>query len=114
MTIADVYRAIWRHRLFIVVLATALVARVWFVTSRQEKVYETGALVRIQQKIQNPNQILRGLAPGEQPAQTYAEIVGTYTIAERISKELGGQIPTGDIHIKGQPVSDLDLLWIVA
>jgi capsular polysaccharide biosynthesis protein len=112
--IADVYRALWRHKFFIVALTAGLVAAAWFLTSRQEKIYEAGTLIRIQQRIETPGTVITGLATGERPAQTYAQIAQTHAIAQRIAAQLDGKAAIGDIDISASPVEDLELLWVRA
>jgi capsular polysaccharide biosynthesis protein len=114
LTVADLYRALWRHRFFILILTAAFMAVAWFVTAHQQKVYEASTLVRIQERVVNPNRVIPGLQTSAQPAQTYGQIVQTYSMRQRISQLLNGRISAADINIKGSPVADLDLLWITA
>lgn len=86
----------------------------WFITAHQQKIYEASTLVRIQERVVNPNQVIPGLQTSAQPAQTYGHIVQTYSIRQRISELLNGRISPDDVDIKGSPVEDLDLLWITA
>jgi len=112
----DLYRALWRHRLFITVLTAALLGAVWYLTSREQPVYKASSLIRVQQQIQDPGQTLGVLAAGAQLAETYGKIVGTTTVAESIYSDLHGQIPYEEIggSVSASPVQGLDLLWINA
>jgi capsular polysaccharide biosynthesis protein len=112
--VADVYRALWRHKFFILALTAGLVAAAWVLTSRQEKIYEAGTLIRIQQRVEPSGTVIAGLATGDQPAQTYAEIVQTHAIAQRIVTELAGKATIADVDISASPVEDLELLWVTA
>ena len=40
VTAADVYRALWRHKFFIVAFPALLVGATWYFTDRQTPVYE--------------------------------------------------------------------------
>lgn len=116
MTTADVYRALWRHKLVILALTALLVGAVAWVTSRQQRVYQASTLVRIQQLVTDPAQVYGALATGATLAQTYADIVTTTTIAEGIQKHLGDRTPLTAIsgHVSADPVQDLALLWVRA
>lgn len=114
MRIDEIYRTLWQYRYAIALLTAALVAGAWALTDRQQPTYRTTTLVRVQQQVDNPGQAFTALATGEKLAQTYAEIAGTRTIAERISRLLGRSVPLSDIrgHIKATAVENLDLLRI--
>lgn len=114
MTTADVYRALWRHKFFVLFLTGCLMAATWYVTSRQQPVYEASTLVRIQQRIEDTGQTLGVLAAGAQLAETYAEIVRTSAVNERIHAQLDGRVPYQEISLTAEPVQGLDLLWISA
>lgn len=116
MTIADVYRALWRHHIFITVLTAIVVGSVWFATTQVTKVYRTSVLVRVTQPINDPTQAFGILAAGQQLAQTYAQIVVTRTTAQAIYDNLGHSVPLAAIEgkVHGTPVTDLALLSISA
>jgi polysaccharide biosynthesis transport protein len=114
---ADVYRALWRHRFFILLLTAALVAGAWYFTSQQTKMYTASTLVRIQQEVTDPGQVFGSLAASERLAQTYAEIVDTGALRGELESQLDGELAPeqiGDVEVSGEPVRDLDLLWIRA
>jgi uncharacterized protein involved in exopolysaccharide biosynthesis len=48
LTAGDVYRALWRHKVFIAVLTAAFVTATWYATKQQTQTYEASALVRAQ------------------------------------------------------------------
>jgi capsular polysaccharide biosynthesis protein len=112
----DVYRALWRHKIFIVVLTACFAAGAYFVTKRESPVYESSTLIRIQQRIQSPSEAFGALETGQRLAQTYAKIVGTRTIARKIYEDLDRKVPLGEIagHVTGSQVQDLELLSISA
>jgi capsular polysaccharide biosynthesis protein len=114
MTTADVYRALWRHKIFILLLTTCFVGAAYVVTKREQPVYESTALIRIQQRIQSPSEAFGALETGQRLAQTYAKIVGTTTIARKIYTDLDGRVPFHEIvgRVSGSPVQDLELLSV--
>lgn len=114
MNIEDVYRALWRHKLFILAGTACVVAAAWFLTSRETKIYQAATLVRVQQRTSNPADAYGLLSANAQLAQTYADIAQTYNIAQRISKHYGTRISTDQVHLKAAPVTNLALLWINA
>ena len=83
MTAADVYRALWRHKWFILVLTAACVAGAWYATVQQTKRYEAAALVRVQERGRaaagNPSAALQA---SQELAQTYARLIGSGALRE--------------------------------
>jgi capsular polysaccharide biosynthesis protein len=116
METLDVYRALWRHKLFILVLTALLALGAWFFVSRQTKTYQATSLVRVQQKITNPTEAYGALQTGQLLAETYAKIVEADSVRTRIFANLRDQIPADDgtIKIDAKPVNQLDLLNISA
>lgn len=116
METLDVYRALWRHKIFILVLTAVLTLGAWFFVSRETKTYEATSLVRVQQKIANPTEAYGALQTGQLLAETYAKIVEADSVRTRIFSLLHDQIPVdnGSIKINATPVSQLDLLNISA
>ena len=51
MTVADVYKALWRHKLLILVLTGLVVALTWFATEQRTKIYKSSVLVRVSQPV---------------------------------------------------------------
>jgi capsular polysaccharide biosynthesis protein len=116
VAVADVYRALWRHKWFIAILTAGLATAVWFLTSRQQPIYQASTLIRVQQQVQagETGETLRALEAGERLAETYAKIASTDTIAQQVYTDLDQQVPLSEIagDISAEPVRDLDLLWI--
>jgi capsular polysaccharide biosynthesis protein len=114
MVALDVYRAIWRRRYLIVFLTAIATATAWALASSQPKVYEATALVRIQQRIADPTDARDALSVGERLARTYARIVSTRSIGERIFRQLDGRVPRHEISVSGDAERDVDLLYVTA
>jgi capsular polysaccharide biosynthesis protein len=117
MPAADVYRALWRHRLMIVLLTVLAGVAAYAFTQRQPKIYQADALVRIQQRASTPAEAygsLSSLELGQRLAQTYARIVETRSMHERVTRALEGEVDPGDISISANPVGDVELLFISA
>lgn len=117
MPAADVYRALWRHRLMIVLLTAIAGVAAYAFTQTQPTIYQADALVRIQQRASTPAETygsLGSLELGQRLAQTYARIVQTRSMYERVAKTLEGRVPLGDISISATPVGDIELLTISA
>lgn len=116
MTAGDVYRALWRHRIFIAVLTTVAVVATWLATASQTKTYEASALVRIQQRIGDPSEALGALEAGQRLAETYSRIIDSGALDAQVSKvasrSSGGNV--GTVDLSGEPVQDLELLWVSA
>jgi capsular polysaccharide biosynthesis protein len=115
MTTADVYRALWRHRLFIVFLTAILVAGVGYLTSQQEKVYEASTLIRVQQRIADPSEAYGTLVLGQRLAQTYSRIVETDALEDAVRTRVQSTVPdAARMSLSAAPVEDLELLSITA
>jgi capsular polysaccharide biosynthesis protein len=113
MPTVDVYRALWRHKIFIVVMTALLAGVTAFFVSRQVKEYQATSLVRIQQRVANPTEAFGALQTGQLLAETYAKIVETDTVRRRIFAILGSRVPdTRDVSITGSSVNQLDLMQI--
>jgi capsular polysaccharide biosynthesis protein len=114
METLDVYRALWRHKVFILVLTALLAFGAWFFVSRQTKTYSATSLVRVQQRITSPTEAYGALQTGQLLAETYAKIVEADTVRRRIFSLVHARIPTdnGAIRIQAAPVNQLDLLKI--
>jgi capsular polysaccharide biosynthesis protein len=111
---ADVYRALWRHKWFVVIFTAALAAGAWALTAREQKIYEASTLVRVQQEVQDPGQALGALEAGQRLAMTYARIVETAAMRTRIRAALDGAVPYDEIDVSASAVSDLELVSIAA
>ena len=138
MTAGDVYRALWRHKLFILLMTAAFVGATWYVTSRQTRTYEASALVRVQQRGPRAGDASAALLASQTLTQTYAKIIGEGALNADIRRlvascsrgrpsnptscqALGGTRSSrtalrrlSEAEISGSPVQDLDLLSIKA
>ncbi len=116
MTVGEVYRALWRHKLFIALLTACIVGAAWYATFREQRIYQASALVRIQQHVDNPNDVFGALETGGRLAETYTRIVETTTVAHGIASLLHGRVPYRDVvgNVSARQVQDLDLLEIQA
>lgn len=117
MPAADAYRSLWRHRLMIVLLTAIAGIAAYAFTRTQPTIYQADALVRIQQRASTPAEAygsLGSLELGQRLAQTYARIVMTRSMHERVAEALEGRVPAGDISISANPVGDVELLSISA
>jgi len=79
LTAGDVYRALWRHKFFIVVLTAVFVGATWYVTSRQTRTYEASTLVRVQERGSNADSASAALL-----AQTYAKLISSGALDDEI------------------------------
>lgn len=113
VTVPDVYRALWRHKLMIVALTAALAAAAWFYTSRQPRIYQAASLVRIQQTNAGAD-AYRSLQTGQSLAETYSRITTTRPVAREIENELAGKVKFNEIKISAKQVGNLDLMTISA
>jgi capsular polysaccharide biosynthesis protein len=114
MAAIDLYRALWRRRYMIVLLTALITATAWARSSSEPKMYKASALVKVQQTITDPTQAGNAIGVSQHLALTYAQIVGAYSIGNRVYKVLDGRVPRDEITIEGEPVQDLELLYISA
>jgi succinoglycan biosynthesis transport protein ExoP len=113
--VGDLYHALWRHKLFIVVMTALLASAVWFLTSRQTKIYEASTLVRVDQAVVDPSELRGALEAGERLVRTYAIIAETERIAADVFAQLGGEVPRAEIaKVSAEPGEEVELLWITA
>lgn len=113
MPAADVYRALWRHKLMVTLLTLLAAASAYLWTRTQPSIYEGTALVRIQQRDPEPGS-LSSLEVGQRLARTYAEIVETRSMKERVERILGGRVPKDAYSLSASPVGDVELLSVAA
>jgi capsular polysaccharide biosynthesis protein len=120
MSVVDIYRALWRRKLFILIGTGVLVASAWYFTSRQTPMYESATLVRIQQKavgLQRGASDISSLQSAERLAEIYAEIIDSQALDVYVEADLRGEVEPvalDEVDVRGDPVQSLDLLWIVA
>jgi capsular polysaccharide biosynthesis protein len=75
LTAGDVYRALWRHKLVIVLLTTVFVVATWYATIRQAEEYEASTLIRVQERGPDAGDAAGALQAAQSLALTYAKIV---------------------------------------
>lgn len=112
MTIAAVYRTLWRHRLFIILLTAALAVATYVITSREQKQYTASTLVRIQEKVTQESDLYGSLITGERLARTYALISQTSSVRDLVRKRLPRSVPDDALKIHAEQVSDLEVLKV--
>jgi capsular polysaccharide biosynthesis protein len=110
----DIYRALWRRRFLILILTATTVATAYVLVSRETKVYNSSTLVRVQQRVADPTQVGQAIGVAQHLAQTYAHIVTTDNIADKVFTSLRGTVPRQNIHLSAKPIEDLELLYISA
>src|SRR3954447_4510329 len=111
----ELYRALWRHRMTILVMTIAAAAIAYYQSSQSQKLYRASTLIRIEQpSTGDPQQLGDALGVAEHLAQTYARIVSTQAIADRVYTSLGSKGSRDEIAINGAPVQDLELMYINA
>jgi capsular polysaccharide biosynthesis protein len=98
VTAGDVYRALWRHKFFIVVLTAVFVGAAWYATSRQARRYEASTLVRVQERGDTGNQ---SLVAAQTLTQTYAEIIGSGALKGPIETFVAGCASGKPSSLKG-------------
>jgi capsular polysaccharide biosynthesis protein len=84
MSAGDVYRSLWRHKLFVVVLTAVFVGAAWYLTSREADSYEASTLVRAQQGGRSAGSA-EALQASQTLAQTYARIVEEGALRDEIA-----------------------------
>ena len=141
LTAGDVYRALWRHKFFIVALTAVFVGVTWYVTSQQTSKYEASTLLRVQERGLRAGDASAALRASQTLAQTYAKLIGSGALRSQIETLVatcstasqksaggasscrslgltsnGGVAPPGisDVKLSASPVQDLDLLSITA
>jgi capsular polysaccharide biosynthesis protein len=116
VTIADVYRSLWRRKLTVVVLTAILAGAAWYLVSRQPSEYRATAVVRVQQEIADPTAAYGALQTGAVLARTYADIATTLTTARYVERALGGAVPLDRIagSLTARQLDDVDLLSVSA
>ena len=116
MAAGEIYRALWRHKFFIVAFTAVLIAAAWYLTSRQTPIYEARTLIKIDQRVQDDQDASRSIEVGERLARTYAVVVTTRDFARLVQRNLGGRIAFAEItgNVSAAPVEDLELLGISA
>jgi capsular polysaccharide biosynthesis protein len=112
MSISDVYRTLWRQRLFVLVLTCLVVGAAYVLTSRQTKLYTASSLVRVQQQVRTSEEAFGALLTGERLARTYERIAETDAVGDIVAERLRGRVPSDAIAIDAAQLSNLELLSI--
>lgn len=100
-----------------ILLLTVLAGVAAFLYTRtQPTIYEAGALVRIQQRASSTGETgsLSSLELGERLARTYAEIVKTHSMKQRVGAILGKRVPEDQYSISANPIGNVELLSVRA
>jgi capsular polysaccharide biosynthesis protein len=87
LTAGDVYRALWRHKFFILVLTAVFVGATLYATSRQTRTYEASTLVRLQERGDTGN---AALLAAHTLTETYAKIIGSGALKGEIESLVAG------------------------
>jgi capsular polysaccharide biosynthesis protein len=113
-TAPEFYRALWRHRYRILVLTLIATTIAYIQSSGEAKVYRASTLIRVEQRSasNDPQQLGDALGVAQHLAQTYAQIVSTNAVGDRVYDYLGHRGPRSEINITGEPVQDLELMYI--
>jgi capsular polysaccharide biosynthesis protein len=98
VTAGDVYRALWRHKFFIVVLTAVFVAAAWYATSQQARRFEASTLVRVQERGDTGN---ASLVAAQTLAETYATIIGSGALKGDIKTFVAGCASGNPSSLKG-------------
>jgi capsular polysaccharide biosynthesis protein len=117
LTAGDVYRALWRHKIFIVVLTAVFVAATVYATLRQSVKYEGSTLVRVQERGPSVGNASDALQASQDLALTYAKIIDSGALKEEVVRLVPPGIArqrASEATLSGDPVQDLDLLSITA
>jgi capsular polysaccharide biosynthesis protein len=97
---ADVYRALWRHKAFVVLMTAVVAVAAWFLTMRQPEVYQATTKVHIFPPLSEGVTAEDAADIGERLALTYAEAAETSAIAGKVHEQLAGDVPLTAIQGK--------------
>lgn len=114
MAVTDVYAALWRNKVFILGMTLVVGVVAYVLVSTQPNVYRSTALIRIEQRGANAGDLLGSLEVGQRLAQTYAHIIETRSIEQRVAAKLKAVVPESDINLSASPVSDIELVKVSA
>lgn len=117
MTAGAIYRALWRHKVLILLSTAVCVGATWYATSRQHKTYEASVLVRVQQAKAASTDPLNAYEASQRVARTYATMIDSGALDARVRGLVAGRAPAdGPVEAKlgARPVEDLELLWVTA
>ena len=112
MSVADVYRTLWRRKFFVLLVLGIVVATAFLLTLRQTKLYTAYSLIRVQQKVQSESDVFGALVTGERLARTYERIAETYAIRQIVDENLRRGSSSGGTTIDASQVGNLELIQI--
>jgi capsular polysaccharide biosynthesis protein len=98
LTAGDVYRALWRHKFFILVLTAVFVGATLYATSQQATRYEASTLLRVQERGDTGN---ASLLAAQTLAETYAKIIGSGALEGDIKTFVAGCASGNPSSLKG-------------
>lgn len=110
--VSDVYRALWRSKLLVALIAGIVVATAFALTSRETKLYTAYSLVRVQQTVTREDEVFGALVTGERLARTYEHIAETFSVRQRVDAGLPPNISSDGTGINASQLSNLELLQI--
>lgn len=113
MAVSDVYRVLWRQKVFVLLTTLVVVGAAFIATMRQTELYTASSLVRVQQKVSTTEEAFGALLTGERLARTYEQIAETDSVKELVEKQLGSSFPPF-VDIEAAQVGNLELLKISA
>ena len=108
--LTSVYLTLWRRKWLIVLMTSILVGTVWFLTSRQTKLYTASTLVQVQQRVTNASEVFGALQTGERLARTYVVIAQTDSVRREVREQLGDSVPPDAVAIDASQLDNLELL----
>jgi capsular exopolysaccharide synthesis family protein len=108
--LTSVYLTLWRRKWLIVLMTSILVGTVWFLTSRQTKLYTASTLVQVQQRVTNADEVFGALQTGERLARTYVVIAQTELVRQEVRDRLGDSVPPDAVAIDASQLDNLELL----
>jgi capsular polysaccharide biosynthesis protein len=117
MAAVDVYRALWRHRVLIILLTAVFVGATAYFTSREAKTYEASTLARVQQRAASGGPSFDSLEASARLAQTYAKVIDSGAFDKPVKATVATKLPRKRnfaVKLSASPVQDLDLIWISA
>jgi succinoglycan biosynthesis transport protein ExoP len=110
VTVGEIYGALWRRKFLILLLTICLVGVDALFTTQKTKMYTATTLVRVEQRGTTAADQFGSLQTGALLAATYARIAETSSVADAVHRQLGSGVPRSDINIKGEQISNIELL----
>jgi tyrosine-protein kinase len=117
MSLAEVYRTLWRHRLALVAGTCLVAAAAWYGISHLPRTYSASALVRVSEQAKDPGEAVSSLQAGETLALTYSTIVASGALTPDVKRLLRAERVSGrvaTVRLSSSTVQNLDLFWVTA